>query len=280
MEWRCPHCQSPLTESAAGLDCSNRHHFDRARQGYIHLLPVNQQRSKNPGDNAEMVASRQAFLDQGYYQPIVTALEQQLQTPTSQPLCDIADIGCGDGFYTRQLAETLAANNGDSSQWAGIDISKPAIKTACQRNRTSTRQDRIDWAVASAAQLPLIDHSMDALLCLFAHIIPQEFTRVLRPGGKLLVASSGPDHLREIREQLYDHVKAEHFDPREKLAQHMECQHQESIRFRFTPANTTDLSNLLGMTPHFWKAKPERKQALLATPLFSIQADISLWVFQ
>lgn len=47
--------------------CSNRHSFDQARSGYVNLLPVNQKRTKQPGDNKQMVHARTQFLDAGYY---------------------------------------------------------------------------------------------------------------------------------------------------------------------------------------------------------------------
>ena len=43
------------------------HSFDRAKEGYWHLLPVQSMRTKAPGDSKEMVAARRAFLNAGYY---------------------------------------------------------------------------------------------------------------------------------------------------------------------------------------------------------------------
>ena len=41
------------------------HSFDVARQGYVHLLPVNKMHAKLPGDSREMVESRRRFLEGG-----------------------------------------------------------------------------------------------------------------------------------------------------------------------------------------------------------------------
>ena len=43
------------------------HCFDKARSGYINLLPVKQKHAKLPGDNPEMIRARRDFLHQGYY---------------------------------------------------------------------------------------------------------------------------------------------------------------------------------------------------------------------
>ena len=64
--WRCPLCGEPLTGDTA-LKCGRNHSFDRAKEGYWHLLPVQSMRTKAPGDSKEMVAARRAFLNAGYY---------------------------------------------------------------------------------------------------------------------------------------------------------------------------------------------------------------------
>ena len=64
--WQCPLCGEPLTGDTA-LKCGRNHCFDRAKEGYWHLLPVQSMRTKAPGDSKEMVAARRAFLNAGYY---------------------------------------------------------------------------------------------------------------------------------------------------------------------------------------------------------------------
>ena len=70
MELICPLCAAPLTRQENRFVCSAGHSFDIARQGYVHLLPVQKKRSLNPGDTREQVLSRRAFLEEGYYAPI------------------------------------------------------------------------------------------------------------------------------------------------------------------------------------------------------------------
>lgn len=50
-----------------------------AKEGYVNLLPVQHKRSRDPGDSAEMMQARRAFLDAGHYQP----LREQLGRPTA-----------------------------------------------------------------------------------------------------------------------------------------------------------------------------------------------------
>ena len=55
--WCCPLCGAPLAGENA-LKCPSGHSFDRAKEGYWHLLPVQNTRTKAPGDSKEMVAAR------------------------------------------------------------------------------------------------------------------------------------------------------------------------------------------------------------------------------
>ena len=60
--WQCPLCGGAL-QGETDLKCEKGHCFDRAREGYWHLLPVQSMRTKAPGDSKEMVAARRAFLN-------------------------------------------------------------------------------------------------------------------------------------------------------------------------------------------------------------------------
>ena len=70
-QYRCPLCQQALLLNEKSYRCENNHSFDQAKQGYVNLLPVQFKHSKEPGDNKAMVQARRAFLDKGYYQPLL-----------------------------------------------------------------------------------------------------------------------------------------------------------------------------------------------------------------
>ena len=46
----CPICSEPLNAVDNGVACPAGHRFDRARQGYLNLLPVQHKNSRDPGD--------------------------------------------------------------------------------------------------------------------------------------------------------------------------------------------------------------------------------------
>ena len=92
--FRCPLCGGSLSEVPAGLRCPRGHCFDRAKEGYVNLLPVGQKHSKAPGDDKAMVAARRAFLDGGWYAPLRQALEAlAVEWTGSAPA--VLDAGCG-----------------------------------------------------------------------------------------------------------------------------------------------------------------------------------------
>ena len=70
MSFSCPLCHARLTRSDKSFICPQGHQFDMAKEGYVNLLPVQHKRSRDPGDSAEMMQARRAFLDAGHYQPL------------------------------------------------------------------------------------------------------------------------------------------------------------------------------------------------------------------
>ncbi|WP_353887530.1 putative RNA methyltransferase, partial [uncultured Pseudomonas sp.] len=72
----CPLCQAALSPLDNGVVCPAGHRFDRARQGYLNLLPVQHKNSRDPGDNQAMVEARRHFLDAGHYAPVAGRLAQ------------------------------------------------------------------------------------------------------------------------------------------------------------------------------------------------------------
>ena len=193
----CPLDGAPLLCNGAAWRCAAGHSFDIASQGYTHLLPVQNKRSRDPGDSKEMVAARRRFLNAGHYQPIAAAASRGvLAGLPAGTTAACLDAGCGEGYYLRQLA-AAATSDGKSLALLGLDISKWAILAAAKQDRRPT------WVVGSNANLPVLPGTLDRLLCMFGFPVHAEFARVLKPDGLLLQVDAGPDHLRELREIIY-----------------------------------------------------------------------------
>ncbi len=303
---RCPLCRMPLDPGDNGLRCASGHSFDRARQGYYHLLPVQKKRSRDPGDAAAMVRGRRSFLEQGHYAPISTALNQlalaTLTGPERSPISlRVLDCGCGEGYYSQRLAEALAAaprdtqatdnqasdaqisneqiSNEQTVDLIGLDISKHAVRYACQRSQ------QITWIVASGAEVPLPDQSLDLITCLFTPLNGREFHRLLKPGGVLITASTGPDHLLELRQLIYDDIKQGLFEPLQQLQPLFQLDDPQPrdlqrVNYRFQLQDNDSLMQLLMMTPHQWRASAAARQRLASVAELTLTVDVRLQVFR
>ncbi|MFT6916342.1 MAG: 23S rRNA (guanine745-N1)-methyltransferase [Motiliproteus sp.] len=267
----CPLCEHSLTELDNSARCSNGHCFDRAKQGYYNLLPVQQKRSRDPGDDREMVAGRREFLDKHHYQPLSDAIQSLLLShlEPSPSALQILDCGCGEGYYSSRL-EAALNRRPQEHQLIGIDISKHAVRTAC------TRSQMIAWIVASGTKLPVTAASQDALLCLFAPISRNAFHQALRPGGLLLLATTGADHLLELREQIYPEVRRNVYDPLPDLNELFEPIDQQQVQYRFNLTDNRSILQLLAMTPHQWRTDASARQRLQQLEELPLRVDINL----
>ncbi|TFH73728.1 methyltransferase domain-containing protein [Gammaproteobacteria bacterium LSUCC0112] len=242
----CPMDGLPLTRDTACWRCPTGHSFDIARQGYINLLPVQNKRSKDPGDSKEMVVARQEFLSAGYYQPIANAVSDLVNdcSPVDATV-NILDAGCGEGYYLREFKKNALNNRGAALHLTGLDISKWAVISAARQDKTS------DWIVGSNANLPLLPATQDVVLCLFGFPVYAEFTRVLKQNGVLIKVDAGPDHLIELREIIYPSVKTS--SPSEDTPPGFTLLEQRLLRYTIRLTSQTQISRLLTMTPHLYR---------------------------
>ncbi len=250
----CPICRSELDAVDSGVACAANHRFDRARQGYVNLLPVQHKNSRDPGDNQAMVEARRRFLDGGHYAPLACRLAQLAAEHAPNRW---VDIGCGEGYYTAQIADALPAAKGYA-----LDISREAVKRACKR------APQLEWLVASMARVPLADASCDLLASVFSPLDWNEARRLLAPGGGLLRMGPTREHLWELRGLLYDEVRD--YDDEKHLSlipDGMHLVHSETLSFELQLDSAQARADLLAMTPHGWRASAERRAAVIDASL-------------
>jgi 23S rRNA (guanine745-N1)-methyltransferase len=268
----CPLDGAPLLRHGSAWRCATGHSFDIASQGYANLLPVQQKRSRDPGDSKEMVASRQRFLNAGHYQPIADAVSRAvLGDLATEASVSCLDAGCGEGYYLRQLA--AAASEVRTLAMLGLDISKWAVLSAAKQDR------RANWIVGTNARLPVLSGTLNRLLCMFGFPVYAEFARVLKLGGVLLQVDSGPDHLRELREIIYPTLKPERSAETPTPAGFQRLA-TESIRFPMALEAQTQIADLLAMTPHLYRASAEGRAAAEALTALTLTVDVRLTRFR
>ncbi|PSJ23047.1 rRNA (guanine-N1)-methyltransferase [Halomonas sp. ND22Bw] len=270
----CPLDGDPLERRDGAWRCAAGHSFDIARQGYVHLLPVQNKRSRDPGDSKEMVAARRRFLEAGHYRPIAEAVGRAVlaEAPAGGTLRCL-DAGCGEGFYLRALRELsgMVEEQGGAVTLSllGVDISKWAVLAAAKREKAAT------WVVGTNAHLPVQAQSLDRVLCLFGFPVYPEFARVLKPGGELLMVEAGPDHLRELREIIYPSVKPPREDD-EAAPEGFTRKPTETLRYTIALEGAEPIADLLAMTPHLHRASAEGRERAAALTSLTLTVDVRL----
>ncbi|MDE5206361.1 23S rRNA (guanine(745)-N(1))-methyltransferase [Citrobacter amalonaticus] len=266
MSFSCPLCHQPLAHVTNSFVCPQRHQFDVAKEGYVNLLPVQHKRSRDPGDSAEMMQARRAFLDAGHYQPLRDAIVEHLSTRLDASATSILDIGCGEGYYTHAFADALP-----TTTTYGLDVAKVAIKAAARR------YPQVTFCVASSHRLPFADACLDAVVRIYAPCKAQELARVVKPGGWVITATPGPRHLMELKGLIYDEIRLH--------APHTEQLEGFTLQEDITLAYPMSLSGkvavaLLQMTPFAWRAKPAVWEQLASRETFDCQTDFRLHLWQ
>ena len=262
MSLLCPLCGAVLEREDHSMLCPQGHRFDIARQGYVNLLPVQNKRSKNPGDTKEQVLARRAFLEAGFYTPIVQTL-CYLAKDCRGP---VLDVGCGEGYYSTRLANALG------SDLVGLDISKEAVRFAAGQYKNAL------WLCASAARLPLASNQFGLVTSLFSLTIPQEFSRVLTEDGSYIQVIAAPDHLLGLKNIIYNGLIRKEkvlnpelpgFRPAKSIP----------LQFSFT-VEGAQVQNLLSMTPHQYRISKEGAQRLAETEILTDTASCIFNVYQ
>lgn len=260
MDILCPVCGAELMRKGQAFTCGAGHSFDIARQGYVNLLPVQQKHTLQPGDTRQQVLARRRFLDGGFYAPIAQALcDLAQQAGCTGP---VLDVGCGEGYYSSRLAEAIGA------QLIGIDISKEAVRCASGRYKEAT------WLCATASHLPVKSDSVGVLTSLFALTLPEEFGRVLRPGGSFIQVLAAPDHLLGLKSIIYPSLTQKD----KQLCQELPgftLVKSVPVRFSFTLRGEA-VQDLLYMTPHAYRIGAEGAQRLHNTEVLEDTASCVL----
>lgn len=275
--FRCPNCSKALSRGEKQYFCPNGHSFDIAKKGYVNLLLPGHTGTGDPGDSKEMLLSRREFLDRGYYEVFSNVINDivfsALPSGDGQKRTGILDAGCGEGYYISRLKKMLTAlKNTAEPDFYGIDVSKQAIHYASGRDR------EIRFAVASNYHVPVLNSSIDCILCAFAPRDEEEFKRILKPAGILLVAAPGPLHLYSMRKLLYK--DPEIIGQKGTVGKGFRLLRQENVSYTVTLNDPRDILNLFTMTPYSRHADMEAVEKLKKSTEFSTEIDININVYQ
>jgi 23S rRNA (guanine745-N1)-methyltransferase len=271
----CPVCGAELTMRATDAVCGNGHAFDRARSGYLNLLLSNKKQSKEPGDSPDMMRSRRTFLKGGFYDPMAEAATAAvMESLAGRVDAQVADLGCGEGFFTARLHNALVAVAPGLSCY-GVDVSRPGIRMA-------TTYDRgITWIVASLHRSPFLPRSLDVALSMFAPIDTPDVRRIVRDAGALVTLTPGPDHLDALRAIIYTSVKPHPPTPARMAGDTLfEPTASFRIRYPIVVDTTVQIMNLLAMTPYYWHINRATRGRIEALSRLELTVDAYVSVFR
>lgn len=152
----------------------------------------------------------------------------------------VLDLGCGTGFLTSELM----AHSKHESTFA-LDIAFSMLQTT--RARLSDKRN-ISYLCADAEQLPLAELSIDSVFsnlalqwCRNLDTVFSGIKRALKPGGRLIFSTFGPQTLHELKSAWsvvdhYSHVND--FYSETRLKQFLQLAAFKNINFKtklYTP---------------------------------------------
>lgn len=266
---RCPLCTLPVAIAQQALRCPAGHSFDIARQGYVNLLT--RPRKGANADTTEMVAARDRFLAAGHYRPLADLLaERAVEVAPAGAV--VLEAGAGTGYYLGRVLTAVANSRGIAT-----DLSAAACRRAAKLD------DQLGAVVADTwAGLPIIDAAVDLIMVVFAPRNPSEFARLLRPGGRLMIAAANDDHLVEVRDRLgmIDIRPGKLRTLETSLQQWFDLQHTEELRspLGLEHAALQDLV-LMGPTAHHRQADLAARIAALPDPA-PVTLSVGLSIFR
>ena len=239
----CPVCGGALYERDRALRCASGHSFDLAKEGYVNLL-TGSRPADAMGDSKEAARFRRDFLNKGYYEP----LRRRLVSRLSEERGTLLDLCCGEGWYTAALAALPGL------QVYGFDLAREMVRLAARRRADMT------LFVANLARIPVRDGAFDFATLLFAPFQERELLRVLRPGGRLLLAVPGRRHLFGLKQAVYDRPYEN--DEALPAAECLRLCGTERLEGRITLDSPEDIQAVFRMTPYYYRSSPADRAKL------------------
>lgn len=252
----CPVCKAPLLRDGNTMRCASNHCFDVAAKGYVNLLGPGK---SSRGDDSDMVSARKRFLSAGYYSPLCDAL---CEIVSKTPYETLLDAGCGEGYYTKRICDI------SNKEIYGLDISKKAAEKASSLCKSA------QICVASAYDMPYADNSFDIIVNVFSPLAIDEYKRVLKSDGHLIMAVPSPEHLKELKQAVYDSVYVKEMN--DTALDGFILNESKSVEFVMELDNAY-LKDLFMMTPYYHKTGEADKKKLDSIEKLSVTASFVIF---
>jgi len=288
---RCPLCAGLLHREGASLLCEAGHTFDVAKAGYVNLLPPGKGKNARTGDEKNMVKARVDFLSKNYYSRISDGVSDLLaETWDSGDSVRLVDMGCGEGYHTCRIAEGLFERIRKPVMALGFDASKFAAEYASKLAKSRglmapggvgapfEGETQAWFFPANLFHLPVADHSLDGAVSMFAPVAGEEARRILKKEGKLIVVSSGRNHLVELRKLIYDQVRFS--DALPPTPEGFSLLKRQNLTYETVIEEQEDIASLFVMTPFYYKTTEAGRSRLLAQKRLPLTVDVNYSVYE
>jgi 23S rRNA (guanine745-N1)-methyltransferase len=126
--------------------------------------------------------------------------------------------------------------------------------------------------------MPLANDCVDIIVNMFAPVASEEFARVLRSGGYLIVASAGVKHLNGLKAVIYDDV----YDNELKILNYsnFELVESRSLKYDAIISGRDNIYNLFTMTPYFHRTSLYDKEKLNTVDEISTIVDVNFTIYK
>lgn len=245
----CPKCKKNLYKTENSLKCPEGHCYDISRKGTVNLLLSNKSAH---GDDKLMVNARKAFLDKGYYLPLLNELKKAVDKYAKNG-DTIVDCGCGECWYTAGIYDYLS-EKGKAADMIGIDVSKEAINAGASRSR------KLRLAVGTVFDIPVADNSTDIVISLFAPFSGKEYLRILKDNGVYITAFPLENHLFELKEAVYD--KPYRNEVADMEVEGFDFMESTDVHEKIDICTNEDVIALFSMTPYYYKTSKKDRDKL------------------
>ena len=233
----CPLCSSRFHIHSNSLICENGHCYDFSKKGYVNFVPAHQQDKEKY--NEALFEARKTILNAGFYRPVLDSIASFLADIYGETSFTLLDVGCGEGYYSRSLADRFG-----KSIVIGSDISRAAIISAAQASHQPL------WMIANLKKMPFANQGVNVLLDILTPADYTEFQRIT--GDYLIKVIPGNDCLKEIRHAVAQYLSGGESYNNQEVVNHL----RESIpiadehRLIYTlPLSSSECSAFLRMTP-------------------------------
>ncbi len=269
MSLACPVCSLPLSVEEKSALCPNGHSFDRAKEGYFNLLLSSS--GKGHGDDKEMLLARRLFLEKGYYEPLLCALQEETAKRFPQG-GTLLDSGCGEGYYTEGITRYLKERGGAPSLYA-FDISKAAMRLCSKKLKGEGH-----LFVASAFAIPVEAESVSVALSLFAPYAEAELMRVLKPNGFLIRAVPLENHLFSLKKAVYDCPTKN--EKAAVIGDGFSLVGERRIQGTMNLQSPEEIQALFGMTPYAHKTSPGDLERMRGLTRLQVEMDLGVFIYE